>query len=220
MKYWFLRHWKSGSKGQQALRGDKQTRWVLSWAHLPAFSEFPCWAPRGGFQVNFSFDSGDEAEYWWRVRQLELTGQRSSDSYLQSRCKEQRYGYQSWKGSSGVRDQTTGSRTWVMFTRMRQDMRSSCLANHVTPATPVTETKNCLYISRHTPLFGALVGFHWAGRDLGPSALEINSLLAFALLWWTCSLGRSGDMGSVHNIWGLVRYHHLAREDNSPGRRE
>ena len=101
VKYWFLRHWKSGSKGQQALRGDKQTRWVLSWAHLPAFSEFPSWAPRGGFQVNFSFDSGDEAEYRWRVRQLELTGQRSSDSYLQSRCKEQRYGYQSWKGSSG-----------------------------------------------------------------------------------------------------------------------
>ena len=98
-----------------------------------------------------------------------------------------------------VRDQTMGSRTWVMFTRKRQDMRSSCLANHVTPAAPVTETKNCLYISRHTPLFGALVGFHCAGRDLGPSTLEINSLLAFALLWWTCSLGRFGDTGSVHN---------------------
>ena len=86
-----------------------------------------------------------------------------------------------------------------MFTKKRQDMCSSCLANHVTPATPVTETKNCLYIRRHTPLFGALVGFHCAGRDLGPSALEINSLLAFALLWWTCSLGRFGDTGSVHN---------------------
>ena len=46
-----------------------------------------------------------------------------------------------------------------MFTKKRQDMRSSCLANHVTPATPVTETKKCLYISLHTPLFGALVGF-------------------------------------------------------------
>ena len=98
-----------------------------------------------------------------------------------------------------VRDQTTGSRTWVMFTRKRQDMRSSCLANHVMPATPVTETKNCLYRSHHTPLFGALVRFHCAGWDLGPSALEINSLLAFALLWWTCSLGGFGDMGSVHN---------------------
>ena len=90
-----------------------------------------------------------------------------------------------------------------MFTRKRQDMCSSCLANHVMPATPVTETKNCLCISRHTPLFGALVGFHCAGRDLGPSALEVNSLLAFALLWWTCSLGRFGDTGSVHNTDGL-----------------
>ena len=53
-------------------------------------------------------------------------------------------------------------------------MCSSCLANHVTPATPVTETKNCLYISRHTPLFGALVGFCCARWDLGPSALEIK----------------------------------------------
>ena len=43
-----------------------------------------------------------------------------------------------------------------MFTKKRQDMRSSCLANHVTPAIPVTETKNCLYISHHTPLFGLL----------------------------------------------------------------
>ena len=99
-------------------------------------------------------------------------------------------------------------------------MSSSCLANHVTPATPVTETKSCLYISRHTPLFGALVRFHCAGRGLGPSALEINSLLAFALLWWTCCLSRFGDMGSVHNIWGLVRDLHSAREDSSPGRRE
>ena len=69
-----------------------------------------------------------------------------------------------------------GSRTWVMFTRKRQDMHSSCLANHVTPATPVTETKNCLYISHHTPLFGAFVGFPYAGWDLGPSALGINKL--------------------------------------------
>ena len=107
-----------------------------------------------------------------------------------------------------------------MFTRKRQDMHSSCLANHVTPATPVTETKNCLYISRHTPLFGALVGFHCAGRDLGPSVLEINSLLAFALLWWTCSLGWFGNTGSVHNIWGLVQDLHPTGEDNSPGRRE
>ena len=98
-----------------------------------------------------------------------------------------------------VRDQTTVSGTWVMFTRKRQDMRSSCLANHVTPATPVTETKNCLYISRHTPLFAALVRFPCVGWDLGPSALEINSLLAFALLWWTCSLGRFGDTGLEHN---------------------
>ena len=73
-----------------------------------------------------------------------------------------------------VRDQTTGSRTWVMFTRKRQDMRSFCLANHVTPATPVTETKNCLYISRHTPLFGALVRFCCARWDLDPSVLEIK----------------------------------------------
>ena len=29
--------------------------------------------------------------------------------------------------------------------------------------------------------------------------LEINSLLSFALLWWTCSLGRFGDTGSEHN---------------------
>ena len=93
----------------------------------------------------------------------------------------------------------TVSRTWVMFTRKRQDMRSSCLANHVTPATPVTETKNCLYISCHTPLFTALVGFPCVGWDLSPSALEINSLLVFALLWWTCSLGRFGDTGSEHN---------------------
>ena len=107
-----------------------------------------------------------------------------------------------------------------MFTRKRQDMCSSCLANHVTPATPVTETKNCLYISRHTPLFGALVRFHCAGRDLGPSALEINSFLAFALLWWTCSLSRFGDTGLVHNIWGLVRDLRPSGEDNSPGRRE
>ena len=107
-----------------------------------------------------------------------------------------------------------------MFTRKRQDMRSSCLANHVTPATPVTETKNCLYISRHTPLFGALVGFYCAGRDLGPSALEINSLLVLALLWWTCSLGRFRDTGSVHNIWGLIRDLRPTGEDNSPGRRE
>ena len=98
-----------------------------------------------------------------------------------------------------VRDQTTVSRTSVMFTRKRQDMRSSFLANHVTPATPVTETKNCLYISRHTPLFGALVGFPCVGWDLSPSTLEINSLLVFALLWWTCSLGRFGDTGSEHN---------------------
>ena len=75
-----------------------------------------------------------------------------------------------------VRDQTTVSRTWVMFTRKRQDMRSSCLANHVTPATPVTETKNCLYISRHTSLFAALVRFPCVGWDLGPSALGINKL--------------------------------------------
>ena len=79
-----------------------------------------------------------------------------------------------WTGF--VRDQTTVSRTWVMFTRKRQDMRSSCLANHVTPATLVTETKNCLYISRHTPLFGALVRFLCVGWDLGPSALGINKL--------------------------------------------
>ena len=52
MKYRFLRHWKSGSKGQQALRGDKQTRWILPWAQVPAFSEFPGWAPRGGLEVN------------------------------------------------------------------------------------------------------------------------------------------------------------------------
>ena len=88
-----------------------------------------------------------------------------------------------------------------MFTRKRQDMRSSCLANHVTPATPVTETKNCLYISHHTPLFGALVGLHCAVRDLGPSTLETNSLLACASLWWTCSLGRFGDTGSEHNTY-------------------
>ena len=75
-----------------------------------------------------------------------------------------------------VRDQTTGSRTWVMFIRKRQDMRSSCLAKHVMPATPVTETKNCLYISHHTPLFGALVRFPCVGWDLGPSALGINKL--------------------------------------------
>ena len=75
-----------------------------------------------------------------------------------------------------VRDQTTVSRTWVMFTRKRQDMRSSCLANHVTPATPVTKTKNCLYVSRHTPLFAALVRFPCVGWDLGPSALGINKL--------------------------------------------
>ena len=36
-------------------------------------------------------------------------------------------------------------------------------------------------------------------EETGPSTLEINSLLAFALLWWTCSLGRFGDTGSVHN---------------------
>ena len=35
--------------------------------------------------------------------------------------------------------------------------------------------------------------------------LEINSLLVFALLWWTCSLGRFGDTGLEHNIWGLIR---------------
>ena len=104
-----------------------------------------------------------------------------------------------------VRDQTTVSRTWVMFTKKRQDMRSSCLANHVTPAIPVTETKNCLYISRHTPLFGALVGFPCVGWDLSPSALEINSLLVFALLWWTCSLGRFGDAGSEHNNLEIKR---------------
>ena len=75
---------------------------------------------------------------------------------------------------TSFRDQMMVSRTWVMFTRKRQDMCSSCLANHVTPATPVTETKNCLYISRHTPLFGALVGFCCAGWDLGPSTLEIK----------------------------------------------
>ena len=63
-----------------------------------------------------------------------------------------------------------------MFTRKRQDMRSSCLANHVMPATPVTETKNCLYISHYTPFFGALVGFLCEGGDLGPSMLEINKL--------------------------------------------
>ena len=93
-----------------------------------------------------------------------------------------------------------------MFTRKRQDMRSSCLANHVTPATPVTETKNCLYISRHTPL--------------GPSAPEINSLLAFAKLWWTCSVGWFRDTGLEHNIWGLVRDLRPTGEDNSPGIRE
>ena len=86
-----------------------------------------------------------------------------------------------------------------MFTRKRQDMRLSCLANHVTPATPITETNNCLYISRHTPLFRALVGFPCVGRDLGPSALEINSLLALALPWWTFSLSQFGDTGSEHN---------------------
>ena len=75
-----------------------------------------------------------------------------------------------------VRDQTTVSRTWVMFTRKRQDMCSSCLANHVMPATPVTETKNCLCISRHTSLFAALVRFPCVGWDLGPSALGINKL--------------------------------------------
>ena len=96
-----------------------------------------------------------------------------------------------WIFPETIRDQTTGSRTWVMFTRKRQDMLSSCLANHVTPATRVTETKNCLYRSCHTPLFGALVGFPCVGWDLGPSALEINSLLALALPWWTCSLSRS-----------------------------
>ena len=78
-------------------------------------------------------------------------------------------------------------------------MRSSCLASHVMPATPVTETKNCLYISRHTPVFGALVRFPCVGWDLSPSTLEINSLLVFALLWWTCSLGRFGDTGLEHN---------------------
>ena len=72
------------------------------------------------------------------------------------------------KDGGNVRDQKTGSRTWVMFTRKRQDMCSSCLAKHVMPATPVTETKNCLYISRHTPLFGALVRFPCVGWDLGP----------------------------------------------------
>ena len=45
----------------------------------------------------------------------------------------------------------------------REFVEWACLANHVMPATPVTETKSCLYISRHTPLFGALVGFHCAG---------------------------------------------------------
>ena len=63
-----------------------------------------------------------------------------------------------------------------MFTKKRQDMRSSCLANHVTPATHVTETKNCLYISRYTPLFWDLVRFPCSGGDLEPSALQINKL--------------------------------------------
>ena len=53
-------------------------------------------------------------------------------------------------------------------------MHSSCLANHVTPATPVTETKNCLYISHHTPLFGALDWFRCVGWSLSPSVLEIK----------------------------------------------
>ena len=53
-------------------------------------------------------------------------------------------------------------------------MRSSCLANHVTPATPVTETKNCLYISHHTPLFGALDWFRCIGWGLSPGAPEIK----------------------------------------------
>ena len=80
-----------------------------------------------------------------------------------------------------VRGQTMGSRTWVMFTRKRQDMRSSCLANHVTPATPVTETKDCLYISRHTPLFGALDWFRCVGWGLSPSVLEINFPSCFCI---------------------------------------
>ena len=113
-----------------------------------------------------------------------------------------------------VRDQTTVSRTWVMFTKKRQDMHSSCLANHVTPAIPVTETKNCLYVSRHTPLFEALVGFPCVGWDLGPRALEINSLLVFALLWWTCSLSRFGDAGSEHNT-NNITFHGCALRSSS-----
>ena len=54
--------------------------------------------------------------------------------------------------------------------------RDKICAHPAWPATPVTETKNCLYISCHTPLFGALVGVPCAGWDLGPSALGINKL--------------------------------------------
>ena len=78
MKYLFSRHWKSGSKGQQPLRDEKQTRSVLPLAQLTAFRDFPGWAPGGGSEAN-SLDCRDEAECWRRARQLEFTGQRSSD---------------------------------------------------------------------------------------------------------------------------------------------
>ena len=91
MKYWFLRHRNSGSKGWQALRGDQQRRWVLPWAQLPA--------PRLGTKRRIWGPFIGLWRWSWVLvesNQLEFTGQRSSDSYFQKR-----YGYQGGKESWG-----------------------------------------------------------------------------------------------------------------------
>ena len=80
MKYWFLRHRNSGSKGWQAMRGDQQRRWVLPWAQLPA--------PRPGTKRRIWGPFIGLWRWSWvlvETNQLEFTGQRSSDSYFQKR---------------------------------------------------------------------------------------------------------------------------------------
>ena len=72
------RHRKLGKRGQLRITWEWETRRVLPLAHMTTFRACPGWAWEGRCETS-SLDCWEEAEFWWRARQLGFREQRSSD---------------------------------------------------------------------------------------------------------------------------------------------
>ena len=84
MKNGVSRHWKSGSKGQQSLDVSYEPGEPCHWPSLVLSESLPAGVRRAPEAP--SLHCADEAERWWRARQLEVTRQRPSEML----CERQR----------------------------------------------------------------------------------------------------------------------------------